>query len=315
MKRYKIEENWSDWESIVIGTGAGDHKPELKKLIDEYHGTKPTKAGTLMDDDDVLHFATEHIFELQQIDQLFKHPPIKTFFETHSALAKLAFKDKTVFGTITPLEKLARSLPSAPDAFIYLERNLNGLKAVYLAGTLPEKLNILKKKDHQNTDDKELRSIAFKLIRTTLLGEYLNNTVVQHIYKDIVLTLRETWIEVGKKFSENTKYKILGTGLQWEHEFDAWQKAFVPMVQNHMNEAITYGVERLEEAHKKKKYAFEMSATEYPAFKTRVSAHIDISGLLRHLEQAAPPDADPVQAANMDKLAQKARDLTISGKK
>ena len=195
-------------------------------------------------------FATEHIFEIQILAQFIMKvaagPQAKAiqklltdpaFIYTAQGLVPYTSRPGLKAEKLSPLSILASALPAKDDEFIYLQEELNGIKATYFGGKTPEVLQNRRTDISKMSDASivtRLEEVLSAIALTALLAQYMNTPNVSRVY----LAVRGRIGKVLTDLAAEPQIKRLNLATEWTK----WHNEFITTVESNMQKSVNVGI-------------------------------------------------------------------------
>jgi hypothetical protein len=202
-----------------------------------------------------VRFATELVFEPQQLADLLKHAEVAGSRRLGEAPPELwrAFRETPL--ELLPgggrhrhraLDYLGAALPAlAPHHLVYLHAGVDSTKAIYFSRRVPRTLST-------RVHAARAGEVVALVRRTLLVARFLCDPRVAAIYRRGALNVRETWVAVGRAFARTpgVDARLRSAAIAWDVVYDTWEEGFLDQVARNMNACIARGIRRLGEISK-----------------------------------------------------------------
>jgi hypothetical protein len=195
-------------------------------------------------------YATEHIYEIQQVAKFVQYarqniPLFKQMYPNDDELVATgfcadffkyrldvttAFSQASYDYTVKPMQQAYNALSGGTgDAsdFVYLNANVNGLKGRYFRGF-----------KESAPDDVSVK--LFKITRTAVLADYLNDARVARIYRLISDRVRSSFVNFGRACADPSAQAGWATfgQIDWAGAYDTWEQQYLNGIQTRMRSFV-----------------------------------------------------------------------------
>jgi hypothetical protein len=281
-----------DWKWTIITSKAGCGRPTDSDFTTydrkPFEGNKisriPSQESPIYPPPKDISYATEHVYELQQITDFFENSEhfskdtlSQTDFQSFMVPDKLLspteppdpphyqerLKDHLgewmAKGPKAPIELLSSCLPHKKEEFVFLESKLNGIKGVYFGRKSKDmktfKFKSLPSSKHDSFQKMFIENLdsavcTLSLVaKIALVGEYLNMNEIVGIYRLVSCRIRDMLYQIGKAFFKSTESEhphLKGTAA-WERDYDHWEGCYLRIVQENMRADVKLGLENVKD--------------------------------------------------------------------